>query len=216
MGYIFDRINISTRSKIYLVIFILLISLSTGVGALEFNPLVLSKECITIYSQKDSNPTVSSDLPLFLSQPRSYYYNLEDLSYFDIQSEKTKLNTIQTILYYIPNLHTHNFTEIISIINAQNLLLDHLKAIPDYSSSFLQRKNYVKISIKSPSFSTSSLYDTNLRLTTRWSSRLNKTLKKIIELNPNKTLKGLIEKYLDIFLSHSTSSSSIIAAITSF
>ena len=216
MGYRFDRINISTSSKIYIVIFTLLISFSTRVAALEFKAIVPSSKCITIYSKNDSTPTVSSDLPMSLSHPRSYYYNLDDLSYFDIQSEQSKVNVLRTISYYIPTLYTHNLTEIISIINAQNILLDRLKSIPDYFSSFLQRKNYVEIEIKSNSISTSYLYDTNFELTTRWSSRLNKTIENIIESNPNNTLKELIEKYLYRFLANATSSSSIIAAITSF
>ncbi len=219
MGYIFNHINVSISSnsfKIFVVIFVLLISFSTRANSLEFKINLPSPKCITIYSKSHSTSTVSTDLPQSLSHPRSYYYTLEDLSYFDIQSEQSKLNTLQTISHYIPTLHTHNLTEILSIINAQNLLLDHLKSIPDYNSSFLQRKNYVEIRIKSPSFSTSNLYDTNLRLTTRWSLRLQKSLENIIELNPNHTLKELIEKYLTRFLSHNTSSSSIIAAITSF
>ena len=149
--------------------------------------------------------------------PRSSTYKLEDLTSYDLSSDEAKIKSLLHISTYIPTIFNHDIEQIMEFLNTQLLIQKYLKQISDYKKSFLDRPGYLEIRIQSNPSSNHTVYDTNPISTSKWSHKLYEILNRVALTNSTRlTLRQLIDKYLETFISQKTTSSAIISAILSF
>lgn len=215
------KIKIKLKLKIFnltLITYFLVFSFSP-LKSLDLNFLNSTSFSVSIPDSTDileCTDLFSSNVFSFF-MPRSSTYRLEDLTTYDLSSNEAKIKSLLHIANYIPTIFDNDPEQILDLLDIQNLTQKHLQALSDYKETFLDRPGYISIHIQSNPSSNHTVYDTDPVSTNKWSQKLYETLNRVALTNSaGLTLRQLIDKYLETFISQKTTSSAIISAILSF